>query len=116
MKNSDYFVPPTQCNAAGVPQVRTVFVHGWRRVRVLTLSTQGGYLDMSAFIAEQGFKTGKGGYQKVRSAAGVFTLISRSLSPPVSTGLPAAVRPAPGRQHAVHVSRCRVQLQEGVVG
>lgn len=44
MKNSDYFVPPTQCNAAGVPQ--------------------GGYLDMSAFIAEQGFKTGKGGYQK----------------------------------------------------
>jgi len=27
---------------------------------------QGGYLDMSAFIAEQGFKTGKGGYQKVR--------------------------------------------------
>ena len=23
MKNSDYFVPPTQCNAAGVPQVRT---------------------------------------------------------------------------------------------
>ena len=30
---------------------------------------QGGYLDMSAFIAEQGFKTGKGGYQKARSAA-----------------------------------------------
>ncbi len=28
---------------------------------------QGGYLDMSAFIAEQGFKTGKGGYQKVRT-------------------------------------------------
>ena len=22
MKNSDYFVPPTQCNAAGVPQAR----------------------------------------------------------------------------------------------
>lgn len=44
MKGSDYFVPPTQANAAGVPQ--------------------GGYLDMSAFIDEQGFKTGKGGYQK----------------------------------------------------
>jgi hypothetical protein len=27
---------------------------------------QGGYLDMSAFIAEQGYKTGKGGYQKVQ--------------------------------------------------
>jgi arginyl-tRNA synthetase len=24
MKNSDYFVPPTQCNAAGVPQVRSL--------------------------------------------------------------------------------------------
>ena len=45
MRNSDYFVPPTQCNAAGVPQ--------------------GGYLDMAAFIGEQGYKTGKGGYQKV---------------------------------------------------
>jgi len=44
MKGSDYFVAPTQSNAAGVPQ--------------------GGYLDMTAFIAEQGFKTGKGGYQK----------------------------------------------------
>jgi hypothetical protein len=46
MKGSDYFVAPTQSNAAGVPQ--------------------GGYLDMAAFIAEQGFKTGKGGYQKAR--------------------------------------------------
>ena len=38
-------------------------------VRSLTSIVQGGYLDMSAFIAEQGFKTGKGGYQKVRPAA-----------------------------------------------
>ena len=44
MQNSDYYVPPTQCNAAGVPQ--------------------GGYLDMASFITDQGFKTGKGGYQK----------------------------------------------------
>ena len=44
MKNSDYFVPQTQCNEAGVPQ--------------------GAYLDMSSFIADQGLKTGKGGYQK----------------------------------------------------
>ena len=36
MRNSDYFVPPTQCNEAGVPQ--------------------GGYLDMTQFIADQGFK------------------------------------------------------------
>lgn len=44
MRNSDYFVAPTQSNAQGVPQ--------------------GGYLDMTEFIADQGFKTGRGGYQK----------------------------------------------------
>jgi len=44
MKNSDYYVPQTQCNDKGVPQ--------------------GAYLDMSGFIADQGLKTGKGGYQK----------------------------------------------------
>lgn len=44
MKSSAYFVPPTQCNAQGVPQ--------------------GAYLDMTAFIADSGLKTGKGGYQK----------------------------------------------------
>ena len=44
MKNSDYYVPQTQCNDAGVPQ--------------------GAYLDMAGFIADQGYKTGKGGYQK----------------------------------------------------
>jgi len=44
MKNSDYYVPQTQCNAAGIPQ--------------------GAYLDMAGFIADQGYKTGKGGYQK----------------------------------------------------
>ena len=71
MKNSDYFVPPTQCNAAGVPQVRTgecvcaaLFASALQVLNPASL--QGGYLDMSAFIAEQGFKTGKGGYQKVR--------------------------------------------------
>ena len=71
MKNSDYFVPPTQCNAAGVPQVRTgecvcapLFASAFGVLNPASL--QGGYLDMSAFIAEQGFKTGKGGYQKVR--------------------------------------------------
>ena len=37
---------------------------GW--LGMLKCGLQGGYLDMSAFIAEQGFKTGKGGYQKVR--------------------------------------------------
>ena len=40
MKNSDYYVPQTQCNDKGVPQ--------------------GAYLDMSGFIADQGLKTGKG--------------------------------------------------------
>ena len=44
MKNSDYFVPQTQCNDKGVPQ--------------------GAYLDMDAFIRDQKFKVGKGGYQK----------------------------------------------------
>tara|TARA_B100001142_G_scaffold294710_1_gene315106 strand:- start:376 stop:2760 length:2385 start_codon:yes stop_codon:yes gene_type:complete len=44
MRNSDYFVPQTQKNDKGVPQ--------------------GAYLDMSSFIADQGLKTGKGGYQK----------------------------------------------------
>ena len=44
LKGSDYFVPPTQANSAGVPQ--------------------GAYLDVDAFIREQGWKQGKGGYQK----------------------------------------------------
>ena len=44
MKNSDYYVPQTQCNEKGVPQ--------------------GAYLDMAGFIADQGYKMGKGGYQK----------------------------------------------------
>ena len=44
MKNSDYFVPQTECNDKGVPQ--------------------GAYLDMDAFIRDQKFKIGKGGYQK----------------------------------------------------
>eukprot|EP00227_Mantoniella_beaufortii_P005309 CAMPEP_0197614138 /NCGR_PEP_ID=MMETSP1326-20131121/59372_1 /TAXON_ID=1155430 /ORGANISM="Genus nov. species nov., Strain RCC2288" /LENGTH=718 /DNA_ID=CAMNT_0043183007 /DNA_START=37 /DNA_END=2193 /DNA_ORIENTATION=- len=44
MKNSDYFVPQTQKNDKGVPQ--------------------GAYLDMTGFIQDMGFKTGKGGYQK----------------------------------------------------
>lgn len=44
MKNSDYYVPQTQCNDKGVPQ--------------------GAYLDMAGFIKDQGYKTGKGGYQK----------------------------------------------------
>ena len=44
MKNSDYYVPQTQCNDKGVPQ--------------------GAYLDMDGFIRDQGLKVGKGGYQK----------------------------------------------------
>ena len=44
MKNSDYYVPQTQCNAQGV--------------------AQGAHLDMTGFIQDFGFKTGKGGYQK----------------------------------------------------
>jgi len=33
---------------------------------VLDFCSQGGYMDISSFIAGQGFKTGKGGYQKAR--------------------------------------------------
>eukprot|EP00899_Mesostigma_viride_P017491 jgi/Mesvir1/25743/Mv01924-RA.2 len=44
MKRSPYFVPPTQSNAEGKPQ--------------------GGYLDMSKFIADQKLAVGKKGYMK----------------------------------------------------
>lgn len=44
MQNSDYFVPPTQCNAQGVPQ--------------------GGYLDMTSFIADQA--RGLSGHKETR--------------------------------------------------
>lgn len=44
MQNSAYYKPPKQRNAKG--------------------KAEGGHLDMSLFIKDQGFKTGKGGFQK----------------------------------------------------
>jgi arginyl-tRNA synthetase len=44
MQSSAYYNPPQQCNDKGKPE--------------------GGFLDMSLFIEDQGFKIGKGGFQK----------------------------------------------------
>lgn len=91
MRGSDYFVPPTQARAGGAglppPAAATTLSRLGRAaappplphpIAADTLTTppfpqcntagvpQGGYLDMTAYIADQGFKTGKGGYQKVR--------------------------------------------------
>ena len=121
MKNSDYFVPPTQCNAAGVPQVRTrecICAPLFASAGVLkSASLQGGYLDMSAFIAEQGFKTGKGGYQKARLVrqTGAVGLALPLIEPVARAGLPSALRSSPGWQHALHLSRCCLQVRRRCV-